>query len=167
MATQSYCRDARIATTESSRNSACLNPCTNRLRNSLSKLRVTWIRLLELHSLQTPVRTLTGPVCACHALPPRAHLQKEHYYVIQLNHLYNTIMSVKDFESIHILLRNIIQSQWCLQNIIDWFVLSLSVIQISNVSSVKCLTGCTARRAPWGPKVEIADPRTPGALPQD
>jgi len=29
------------------------------------------------------LRTVTGPMCVCHAPPLRAHLQKEHYYVIQ------------------------------------------------------------------------------------
>ena len=29
------------------------------------------------------MRTFTGPVCVYHASPPRAHLQKEHCYVIQ------------------------------------------------------------------------------------
>ena len=29
------------------------------------------------------MRTFPGPVCVHHASPPRAHLQKDHYYVIQ------------------------------------------------------------------------------------
>jgi len=56
MATQGCCRNARFATTKSSWDSARLNPCTNRLKNSLSTLNVmNSMNCTPSNHLYTPV----------------------------------------------------------------------------------------------------------------
>ena len=79
MATQGCCRNARFATTKSSRDSTRLNLCTIRLKISLLILNV--IDSMKLHSLQPPVQqddtdgqafTL---ICPCVLAPPTHHTQ--------------------------------------------------------------------------------------------
>jgi len=56
MTTQGCCRNARFATTKSSRDSARLNPCANRQRNSLSTLNVIKsMNCTPSNQLYTPV----------------------------------------------------------------------------------------------------------------
>jgi len=80
MATQGCCRNARFATTKSSRDSARLNPCTNRLRNVLSTINVMNLMhctpFNHLYTLVTPdshcqVASFTPVYCP----PPTHHTQ--------------------------------------------------------------------------------------------